>query len=183
LARVLNQRNKLTIEIIERNLLNTKRILLKDRQYKKDNLLSNSIGDGKDYKSTADLLQAIYGEAQDAIILFNTKGDLRIECNFKAFEFFEINSRDVLSNIEIFKYLKESLKIGKGDNIFNSISDSGAWNGEVNFETKSGNVLWGDVAIRIVKIKDNEYYLTRIVNINSKNSVLSACPPKVGESV
>jgi PAS domain S-box-containing protein len=142
--------------------------LLKNSLQKKDNLLSDTNGNGNDYNSTADLLQAIYGEAQDAIILFNARGNLKIECNTKAYDFFEIDSKDVLSSIEIFKYLKESLKIGKGNNVLYSISDTGVWNGEVKFETKNGKVLWGDVAIRTVKITDNEFYLIRIVNITCK---------------
>jgi PAS domain S-box-containing protein len=141
---------------------------MKELKNLSNNSFHNIFSAGNDFSTIAELLHAIYGEANDAIVLFNARGNLSIECNTKAYELFEIKEKDLLSRIEIFKFLKESLKTRNGKDIFYSISDTGFWNGEVKLRTKEGGSFWGDAAIRIFKVGGNEYYLTRIVDITSK---------------
>jgi PAS domain-containing protein len=57
-----------------------------------------------------DLLQSIFNESADAIFLVNIETDLITECNRRAVELFEANSKNELLNIEVQTLQKERFK-------------------------------------------------------------------------
>lgn len=105
---------------------------------------------------------ALFTDAPDAIFILNGKDYSIIDCNQKALEFFEAETKSSLINLSSFR-LYESEPIEFSRNLLESnIKNGGEHTQELGFRTLKQNVFWGKLIKRSVRIEDIEYIILRI---------------------
>lgn len=106
--------------------------------------------------------------AADAIFMVDPETNLILDCNQRAIEMFEAQSKEELLNIEGHTlqektYPTANLKAG-----LEAIKNQGSWNGEMEYVTKTGKIFWGDLAAKSIYVNGEKIYLVRIADISER---------------
>ena len=115
-----------------------------------------------------DLLDSIFNESADAIFLVDPETGLITECNQRAIELFEAASKDELLNIEGQTLQKEYFSPKKLNSIWDEIEIKGFWSVELEYITKKGNLFWGNLAVKQIKVADQTMNLVRVTDITKR---------------
>src|SRR5919199_1714936 len=113
-----------------------------------------------------DLLESIFNESADAIFLVNIESGLIAECNRRAVELFEANSKDELLNIEGQTLQKEPFQTEELSLILDEIDIKGFWSREIEYVTKKGNLFWGNIAVKQIYVAGQKMNLVRVTDIS-----------------
>jgi PAS domain-containing protein len=92
-----------------------------------------------------DLLESIFNESADAIFLVNAETLLITDCNRRAVELFEAQSKDELLNMEGRTLQKESFTSEELSSIVEEIALYGFWSRELEYVTKKEKLFWGNL--------------------------------------
>lgn len=106
--------------------------------------------------------------AADAIFMVAPETNLILDCNQRAIEMFEAQSKEELLNIEgqtLYgkNYTAEELNSG-----LQAIKNHGFWHGEMEYITKTGKIFWGDLAAKSISVNGEKIYLVRIADISDR---------------
>ena len=115
-----------------------------------------------------DLFESIYNEAADAIFLVNAETLLITDCNRRAVELFEAESKDELINIEGRTLQKNSFTEEELKSIVDEISLKGFWSRELEYVTKKGKLFWGNLAAKEIYVAGQEMNLVRVKDITER---------------
>ncbi len=115
-----------------------------------------------------DLFESIYNESTDAIFLVNPDTLLITDCNRRAVELFEAESKDELVNIEGNNLQKQSFTEEELASIIDEINLYGFWSLEVEYVSKKGKLFWGNLAVKEVYIAGNKMRLVRVKDITTR---------------
>ncbi len=108
------------------------------------------------------LLSALFNDAPDAIFLLDAKDFSIIDCNGRALDLFEAETKTSLINLSSFR-LHDSEPIEFSRNILEmNIRNGGEHTQELAFRTLKQNVFWGKLIKRAVKIENEDYIILRI---------------------
>src|SRR5919202_2611560 len=113
-----------------------------------------------------DLLESIFNESADAIFLVNIESGLIAECNRRAVELVEANSKDELLNIEGQTLQKEPFQPEELSLILDEIDIKGFWSREIEYVTKKGNLFWGNIAVKQIYVAGQKMNLVRVTDIS-----------------
>ncbi len=134
--------------------------------------LAEDISDRKQAEAeiirSKDLLESIFNESADAIFLVNPETLLITDCNRRAVELFEAQSKDELLNIEGRTLQKESFTPEELSCIVEEIALNGFWSRELEYVTKKGKLFWGNLAAREIYVAGQMMHLVRVTDITER---------------
>ncbi|MFB2836313.1 PAS domain S-box protein [Aerosakkonemataceae cyanobacterium BLCC-F167] len=115
-----------------------------------------------------DLKEAIFNESTDAIFLVDAETLLNVDCNRRAVELFEVDSRDELLNIEGQSLQKFRFTDAELTNIVAEIRTQGFWKREMEYVTKKGKVFWGNFTTKQIEVAGKKFNLGRVTDITNR---------------
>lgn len=119
----------------------------------------------KQLQEQRDLLDAVFNESADAIFLVNPETGWITECNRRAVEMFEAESKEELLNIEGQSLQKERFSPGEVSFIWDEIERLGYWSRELEYVTKKGKIFWGSLAAKKIQVAGQQMNLVRVTDI------------------
>jgi PAS domain S-box-containing protein len=121
-----------------------------------------------------ELLESIFNESTDAIFLVNAETLLITNCNRRAVELFEAQSKDELLNIEGRTLQKKSFTPEDLNTIVDEIALYGFWSWELEYVTKKGKLFWGSLAAREIYVAGQKMHLVRVTDITTRKQAEDA---------
>jgi PAS domain S-box-containing protein len=121
-----------------------------------------------------DLLESIFNESTDAIFLVNSQTLLITDCNRRAVELFEADSKDELLNTEGRDLQKEPFTPEDLSFIVEEMALKSFWSKELEYVTKKGKVFWGNLAAREIYVAGQEMHLVRVTDITERKQAEEA---------
>jgi PAS domain S-box-containing protein len=118
-----------------------------------------------------DLLEAIYNESADALFLVDVETLLTTDCNARAVELFAAGSKAELINIEVQTLQKQQFTPDEQASITEEINQQGFWSLEIEYVTKQGNLFWGNIAVKQIRVAGNVMHLVRVTDITVRKGV------------
>ena len=115
-----------------------------------------------------DLREAIYNESADAIFLVDSISLLIFDCNKRAVEMFEVNSKEELIGIEGQTLQKQQFTNDELDSIIEDIQNFGFWNDEIEYVTRKGKFFWGSIAVKSINVAGNAINMVRVKDISDR---------------
>lgn len=128
----------------------------------------------KQLQEQRDLLDAIFNESADAIFLVNPETGWITDCNQRAVELFEAESKEELLNIEGQSLQKERFSPGEISFIWEEIERKGCWSRELKYITKKGKLFWGNIAAKQIYVAGEKINLIRVTDITERKQAEEA---------
>ena len=122
----------------------------------------------KQLQTQNDLLESIFNESADAIFLVSIETGLITDCNRRAVELFEADSKDELLNIEGQTLQEERFTPEELSSIWNEIDSKGLWSRELKYVTKKGKLFWGNLAAKQIQVAGQKMNLVRVTDITER---------------
>ncbi|BAT54619.1 Multi-sensor Signal Transduction Histidine Kinase [Nostoc sp. NIES-3756] len=121
-----------------------------------------------------DLRDSIYNESADALFLVDAQTLLITDCNLRAVELFEADSKCELIGIaghtlQLRQFTTEELA-----DIAAQIEHKGVWSAEIEYLTRKGNLFWGNLAAKEVAIASQVIHLVRVTDITERRQTEAA---------
>jgi len=111
------------------------------------------------------LIAALFNDAPDAIFILDATNYSIVDCNNKALEIFEAESKSSLINLPSFR-LYESEPIEFSQNLLETnFKNGGEYTQELSFRTLKQNVFWGRLNKRSIKLEEDAYVVLRISKV------------------
>ncbi|WP_341530570.1 PAS domain S-box protein [Nostoc sp. UHCC 0302] len=121
-----------------------------------------------------DLRETIYNESADALFLVDPETLLISDCNHRAVELFEANSKAELLGIQGQRLQVRSFSLEELSEITAQIQQKGFWSQEIEYVTRKGNLFWGNLAAKRVAIANQPFDLVRITDITERKYIEEA---------
>jgi PAS domain S-box-containing protein len=116
-----------------------------------------------------DLREAIFNESADAIFLVEPPPTTRIlDCNQRAVELFEVESKSELIGIQGSTLQKQPYTDEELREIAADLSRNGFWSREIEYVTKSGKSFWGNLAAKPIQVAGQQMQLVRLTDISDR---------------
>ncbi|MEA5582557.1 PAS domain S-box protein [Nodularia harveyana UHCC-0300] len=130
---------------------------LRDRQFAELELIHN-----RDFK------EAIFNQSSDALFLVDTETSLIADCNDRAVELFEFTNKDQLIGLDGQTLHKQKFTLEDLAIICAEINSKGFWSREIEYLTNQGNLFWGNLAIKEIKVSGEIINLIRVTDISER---------------
>jgi PAS domain S-box-containing protein len=121
-----------------------------------------------------DLREEIYNGSADAIFLVDPLSLLTFDCNRRAVDLFEAESKKELIGIAGHTLQKNLFTEAEFISIENEIHEFGFWSKEVEYVTKKGKYFWGNLAVKRIIVADKEIDLVRVTDISDRKRAEAA---------
>lgn len=115
-----------------------------------------------------DLREAIFNESADALFLVNTQTLLTLDCNQRAVELFEADSKANLLNIQGHTLQVEPFQETDLQAATEAMLTQGFWSREIEYRTHKGKIFWGNLAAKPITIAGQALNLVRITDISDR---------------
>lgn len=115
-----------------------------------------------------DFSQVIYDEATDAIFLVDPKSLKILDCNHRAVEMFEVNSKADLIGIEGRTLQKRDFNDDEIEEIVFEMQRFGYWSGDIEYLTSKGRQFWGNLSAKTIHISGSSVNLVRVKDITAR---------------
>ncbi|MBU7585193.1 MAG: PAS domain S-box protein [Nostoc sp. TH1S01] len=115
-----------------------------------------------------DLRESIYNESTDALFLVDPQTLLIIDCNHRAVELFEADSKLQLIGIQGHTLQSHPYSEDELTEITTQMQQQGVWSQEMQYLTCQGNLFWGNLAAKKVAIAHQVIYLVRVTDITER---------------
>ena len=115
------------------------------------------------------VLSSMFQESADALVLAEMPGSKMLMCNDRARRMFETADFDVIAAQLRAALLPEGSPLS-ADFARQLIRDR-SWSGERKFTTVGGDVLWGDVALRLIDLQGRTVVLVRISDTTQRKAM------------
>lgn len=119
-----------------------------------------------------DLREAIFNESTDAIFLVDPDTLLSIDCNRRAIELFEAESKEELIHIFGSTLHKDPFTPKQVDKILEEIKIQSFWSQEIEYVTHKGNFFWGHLASKQISVAGKVHRLIRISDISERKQTM-----------
>jgi PAS domain S-box-containing protein len=122
-------------------------------------------------KRNQDLRAAIFEESTDALFVIDPATNLIIDCNRRAVEQFEVDSKaDLLhrSGATLQRYPLTDKEVAQ---ITRELKHTGMWSHECEYMTYKGNYFWASMAARKILVADQERRLVRLTDITVRKQI------------
>ncbi len=115
-----------------------------------------------------DLREAIYNESTDAIFLVDPVSLLILDCNQRAVEMFEANTKDELIGINGQTLQKQQFTEEEFLAITKDLHKFGFWSREIEYVTRKRNTFWGNIASKNINVADKSINMVRVKDISDR---------------
>ncbi len=117
-----------------------------------------------------DLFEAVFQESADAIFLVDPATLLNLDCNQRAVELFEADSKADLIGIQGHVLHKTPFLDTELAAAREQIRTQGVWSREIEYRTLKGNFFWGNIAGKGIKVVGQRTTLIRITDISDRKA-------------
>lgn len=115
------------------------------------------------------LIHELMNCTSEAIFIFDKDRSTVVNCNTRAIELFEFNSKEEVLRLDSNILRKHPLSESETENIWQQVDISGKWSAEIECITKNGREFWAFVEIARINGPDSLHqYLARLVDIDVK---------------
>lgn len=118
-----------------------------------------------------DLWEIVFNQSTDALFLVDHETLITIDCNLRAVEIFEANSKGDLINQCSNLLQKKQFTSAEIDNIQFEMSTKGFWTTELEYITLQGNLFWGSFASKEIMVAGQLMNLVRVTDISERKRV------------
>jgi diguanylate cyclase (GGDEF)-like protein/PAS domain S-box-containing protein len=115
-----------------------------------------------------DLKEVIYNESADALFLVDTDTLLNVDCNNRAVEMFEVDSKEELMGIEGRTLQKRQFTDEEIISIEDDVDKQGFWVREIQYTSKKGRDFWGNLAVKRIHVLGKSLNLVRVTDISDR---------------
>jgi PAS domain S-box-containing protein len=115
------------------------------------------------------VLSSMFQESADALVLAELPGSKMLMCNDRARHMFETADIDLIAAQLHAALLPEGSPLS-ADFARQLVRDR-SWSGERKFTTVGGDVLWGDVALRLIDLQGRTVVLVRISDTTQRKAM------------
>lgn len=115
-----------------------------------------------------DLWQAIFNESTDALFLVDAQTLLNLDCNSKAVELFEADSKESLIGIEGHTLQRYQFSDEEMAAIVEEIQSRGCWSREIEYVSRKGRHFWGNIAAKSITVAGRQMNLVRVTDISER---------------
>jgi PAS domain S-box-containing protein len=118
---------------------------------------------------TRKLRDAIFNNSTDALFLVDAENSLTIDCNSRAIELFEADSKADLIGISGSAVLqKQPFTEAELHIIRQEMTQKGFWSREVEYVSLKGKAFWGNLAARPIAVEGQAINLVRVTDITDR---------------
>lgn len=117
-----------------------------------------------------DLFEAVFQESADAIFLVDPDTWVNLDCNQRAVELFEADSKNDLIGRQGYELHKELVSAEKLAAAREQIRTEGVWSQEIEYCTLRGNFFWGNIAGKSIEVAGQRRTLVRITDISERKA-------------
>ncbi|MGA9382678.1 MAG: PAS domain S-box protein, partial [Phormidium sp.] len=121
-----------------------------------------------------ELRETIFNESTDAIFLVDPQTRLIIDCNRRAVELFEVESKIELIGKEAQILQSRPFTDKELEQVSQEIRHKGFWSMELEYISRQGNIFWGNVAANPVQIANKAITLVRVTDISNRKKIEAA---------
>lgn len=114
------------------------------------------------------ILEAVFAGASDALFIVDPTNHRVMDCNQRAVELFEADSKDSLIGIHCQDFYP------KCDAPLVDVINPELTNDDLEYITQKGNRFWGDLAAKTIALADHSITLIRVVDISDRKQVEAA---------
>ncbi|PPT06057.1 Circadian input kinase A [Geitlerinema sp. FC II] len=123
-----------------------------------------------DLVQNRDLREAIFNESTDALFLVDPDSLLTVDCNRRALELFEAESKWELvglegNSLQRYPFAPEEIR-----DIAREIRDRGFWSREIEYVTCRGRYFWGNLAAKTIEVAGTRFNLVRVSDISDRKT-------------
>lgn len=115
-----------------------------------------------------DLREVIFNESADALFLVDTQTLLTLDCNQRAVDLFEADSKADLLNIQGNTLQVKPFTETEIHALTDDMVAQGFWSREIEYRTQKGKVFWGNIAANPITIAGQALNLVRITDISDR---------------
>jgi len=118
-----------------------------------------------------DLREAIFEESTDALFLVDRTTNLTVDCNQRAVELFEADSKEELLHIQGMTLQRQPFPPEEQAAILTEFEQNGVWVGELEYRTLKGNAFWGRMAVKRLYIAEMEMGLVQVADVSDRKQI------------
>jgi signal transduction histidine kinase len=107
-------------------------------------------------------MAALFNDAPDAVFILDAATYSIADCNQKALEIFETETKSNIVGLPSFRLYESEPTDFSRDLLESNMRNAGEHTQEMNFRTFKQNVFWGKLTKRTVKYEEKEYIILRI---------------------
>lgn len=115
-----------------------------------------------------DLREAIFNESADAIFLVDPETLRTMDCNLRAIELYEADHKQQLINIEGHLLQVRPCTEAELEHIVAEMEVTGVWNQELEYVSLKGNIFWGNLAAKQIKVAGKVINLVRVTDVTAR---------------
>ncbi|MBE9230023.1 PAS domain S-box protein, partial [Phormidium sp. LEGE 05292] len=119
-----------------------------------------------------ELRETIFNESTDAIFLVDPQTLLIFDCNRRAVELFEVESKTELIGKEGRTFQRHPFTSKEIDEITQQMQQKGFWSAELEYISRQRNSFWANIAAKPVKIANQWINLIRLTDISEQQAAL-----------
>jgi PAS domain S-box-containing protein len=115
------------------------------------------------------VMSSMFQESADALVLAEVPGSKMLMCNDKARRMFQTDDFEVIGDLLRAVLLPESSPMSA--EFTRTLIRERTWSGERQFTTSRGEMLWGDVALRLIDLQGRTVVLLRISDVTQRKTM------------
>ncbi|MBD2463458.1 PAS domain S-box protein [Oscillatoria sp. FACHB-1407] len=122
-------------------------------------------------KRSRELRDAIFNKSADALFLVDPITELIFDCNERAVEMFEMNSKKDLLNINGNTLQRQPFSDEELAIIIAEVTETGFWSREIEYITRKGRTFWANIAGTTVLVAGEPIRLVRLTDIDDRKQI------------
>jgi PAS domain S-box-containing protein len=114
--------------------------------------------------------ESLFNEATDAIFLVDAQTLRTLDCNRRAVELYEAESKQILLDIEGHQLQRQCFTPEELSEISQAINQSGSWSREIEYVTLKGKAFWGQLTAKQFTVEGQLINVIWITDITARKT-------------
>lgn len=120
------------------------------------------------------LLQEIFEESADALLLINARSNRIVNYNGQAADLFGFSNKQVARETDLFDLTKVQMSEERKISIIEKLKSRKNWTEELEFKSRTGREFWGNAAATLISVEGGLFYLVRVTDITERRMAVEA---------